>query len=377
MKRARKCIPIVLRVLFGILCLLGSAPHSFAANIQGRWRWVDARDSEPYEAFPALFESISRDFSVNFNAAQVFSPRALDGVRAETNEFVETIYRGGALSTLAIAPYGKRVFAYSNGAWGTQDAQNSDDDKPGFSIGSWGGGVGKDWNLFGHGIAGFGLQGNETKIKPRDGGVYKTSINTFAGYLHLSVFDALWRVDARLGMARNRQKQRLLESGALNSFSTTQWLLDLEFGARFDKGYTRVEPFVNFRILNLDEPKKAEKYLTSSTYASEFSDASYRLKLGSRFSWERETALATLKPYLLVAWARELGKREIYTIGDNSPFPVAARFGTHRMAPDRLDLGGGVAAAMRETLDLYFQYDVEFAKEYVDYLFFAGLNKKF
>ena len=47
------------------------------------------------------------------------------------------------------------------------------------------------------------------------------------------------------------------------------------------------------------------------------------------------------------------------------------------MARDRLDLGGGLEAAMRQTLDLYFQYDVEFADDYVAYLFFAGLNKKF
>ena len=47
------------------------------------------------------------------------------------------------------------------------------------------------------------------------------------------------------------------------------------------------------------------------------------------------------------------------------------------MARDRLDLGGGIEAALRDTLDLYIQYDVVFAKEYSEYLIFTGLNKKF
>ena len=89
------------------------------------------------------------------------------------------------------------------------------------------------------------------------------------------------------------------------------------------------------------------------------------------------TPLATLKPYLLASWAHEFGKREIYTAGESSPFPIAMRYGTHKMARDRLDLGGGIEAALRDTLDLYIQYDVVFAKEYSEYLIFTGFNKKF
>jgi hypothetical protein len=419
-KRCRKNVQLVLCVVLGVLSLLSAANVGFCAELRKnqaaeswRWSWFDAQyaleRSLSYDATPWFIDPFQRreltpiprpgwvegfglDENFKIPPHEIFTPNTLDlptlaatttlsgeyGALNNPDEaFVETVYRGGNLSNLAIAPYRKRIFVYTSAAWGDQDSQGSNPDLPGFKVSSWGGGVGQDWNIFGHGIIGYGFQGNETNLKPNLSGVYKASLNTFAGYFHLSVFDALWRVDATFGLARNWQKQRLLENGALNSFTTSQWLLDLEFGARFDKGYTRIEPIVNMRILNLNEPRRAERYLTSKKYESGFADASYRLKLGSRFSWEHETLLATLKPYLLVTWSHEFGKREIYTIGDNTPFPVATRFGRHRMARDRIDFGGGVAAAMRETLDLYFQYDVEFAKEYVDYLFTAGLNKKF
>ncbi|MDO5308465.1 MAG: autotransporter domain-containing protein, partial [Planctomycetia bacterium] len=106
-------------------------------------------------------------------------------------------------------------------------------------------------------------------------------------------------------------------------------------------------------------------------------DASYRLKVGSRFSWETDMTLATVKPYLLATWSHEFGKREIYVLGDSSPCPIAYRYGAHRMARDKIDLGGGVAAALRDTLDLYAQYNVELAKEYAGYYVIAGFNKKF
>lgn len=185
-----------------------------------------------------------------------------------------------------------------------------------------------------------------------------------------------------VGASKNWNEQtRTLDYGDFNvvknKFSSTQWNYEAEFGVRFDKGYTRIEPLVNFRVLTLQEPEGAEKMLTSVLRSSDFSDASYRLKLGSRFSWEYATRFSTLKPFLVASWAHEFGQRAIYTIGDNTPYPVAYRYGKHRMARDRLNLGGGVDAALRDSVDLFFQYDVEIAAEYADYLFFAGFNKKY
>ena len=413
-KRARMSFQTVLSVVLGALCFYCAANVGFAtenaaenARVTGRWNWLDSRsdaapslspDALPWFAAPtkrpptcssprpSWFDALELAETAELTPCHdyVLSTFAATSelIRIQTKaddapEEIVTIYRGANISNLSIAPFGKRVFAYACGGWGEQSEQNADADKPGFSVGSWGGGLGQDWNLFGHGIVGYGLQGNETKLKPKARGVYQSSMSTFAGYLHMSIFDALWRFDTTFGMSRNWQRQRLLSGDSFNSFTTSQWLLDLEFGARYDRGYTRIEPFINGRILNLTEPSKAEKYLTTKSYTADYSDASYRLKLGSRFSWEHETILATLKPYLLAAWAHEFGDREIYTIGDSSPFPVAMRYGTHAMARDRLDLGGGVSAAMRETLDLYFQYDVEFATDYVDYLFFDKKKKKF
>ena len=411
MKRARISFRTLLCVALGVLCLhcaasvgkSDDATSNAQGGVQGAWRWLDAdaRIATPSSLESSLFATpfLSRpedapDFvpsRLGAFALEAFPSVADDddlfltvaptepvpSVEYVSNGAFETIYRGAALSSLAIEPYGRRFFAYGLGAFGEQSAQNAGADKPGFNVDSWGGAFGNDWNLFGHGIVGYGLQGNSTNIKPRSGGVYKAYLNTFAGYLHFSVFDALWRVDASLGWAKSWEIQRRLSEFSFNSFTTSQWLFDLEFGARIDKGYTRIEPIVNMRVLNLTEPKKAEKYLTSTIHASDFSDSSYRLKVGSRFSWEHETVLATLKPYLVATWSREFGSRDIYTIGDATPFPIAYRYGAHRMPRNRLDLGGGLEAAMKRTLDLYLQYDVEFARDYASYLFFVGFNKKY
>ena len=387
----------VLCVVLGVLCLLRAVSvgkcddaTSYASFAQGPWRWLDGDAPLPTLApFDPAPTPVARQFDalafetppVDARDVGLFSSVApTENVFFETDASYapfETVYRGANLSSLAIEPYGRRFFGYGHGAWGDQSAQKVDPDALGFKVDSWGGGFGNDWNLFGHGIVGYSLNGVSTNVKPRSGGVYKSYLNTFAGSLHFSIFDALWRVDASIGWAKSWEIQRRLADRSLNSFTTSQWLFDLEFGARIDKGYTRIEPIVNMRVLNLNEPKKAEKYLTSTIHASDFSDASYRLKVGSRFSWEHEALLATLKPYLVASWSHEFGSREIYTIGDSTPFPIAYRFGAHRMPRDRLDLGGGLQAAMKRTLDLYFQYDVEFARDYTGYLFFAGFNKKY
>ncbi|MBQ1277526.1 MAG: autotransporter outer membrane beta-barrel domain-containing protein, partial [Thermoguttaceae bacterium] len=140
---------------------------------------------------------------------------------------------------------------------------------------------------------------------------------------------------------------------------------------------TRIEPLIGLRVLTLQEPTDAERRLASNGRPNDYADASYRLKLGSRFSWEYATHLATLKPYLTATWAHEFGDRALYAVGENTPFPIAYRYARHKMARDRLDLGGGVDAALRDTVDVFFRYDVEFAKEYSNYLFYAGFHKKF
>lgn len=288
-----------------------------------------------------------------------------------------TIYRAAGVSDLAIKPYRGRFFGRINGAWGAQEGQGNDVDSGGFEVRSWGGGIGQDWTLTSNLIWGYGLQTNEIKISPERKTSYEANYDVLAGYLQLGVFDQLWHFDVAIGASENWQTQRMLSTLKKNKVTSNQRNYEAEFGARFDKGYTRIEPRVNFRVISLSEPRNAESFLASSFMPSEFSDASYRLRIGSRFSWEYETFLATFKPYLSADWGREFGNKTIYTIGDSSRYPVAYRFGKHKAARDRLDLGGGVDVSLHHCCDVYMRYDVEFAKEYVDYLGDAGVNIKF
>lgn len=317
-----------------------------------------------------------------FDGESLLQPCVAESLTPSTDpldaNYHSPIYRGALVSDYEIAPYKKRFTGYGIGSWANQEAQDATANRPGFEVGSWFGGFGTDWSLFQHGLWGYGVQGGRVKIDPRSGGKYESRINSLSGNLHISIYDALWRFDVMFGMGKNWHKQHEFSWDDTNSFTTTQWLVGTEFSAKFDKGYTRIEPLVNFRVLNLSEPKSAERYVAAtSREAREFNDASYRLKVGSRFSWEHSMALGTLRPYLAATWSHEFGKREIYTVGDATPFPIAFRYGRHRMPRDRFDLGGGLGAALRDQLDVYLQYDVAFAKEYVDYAFLAGFNKKF
>lgn len=392
MTRPKKNQPKTLWVLIGAAALfVALAPIAQLRAQQiandGRWRWIDEapEDSNAAPLFaidsPPIFlplETPIEDVVPSLEdlptpSLSSFVPNPL----LEDDVATEYVYRALNMSSLKIAPYGKRVFGYLDGSIARQDALNSRNDQPGFNAKSWGGGLGGDWNVLDHGVIGYGVHGASTTVKPKNGGAYSESIDSLAGNLRLGVYGALWRFDALFGIGRNWVDQFEYATGARNKFTSSQWLLDFEFGARFDKGYTRIDPFVNFRVLTLNEPRGAEAFLRTKDYTTSFADSSFRAKLGSRVSWEHATPLATLKPYLLASWAHEFGKREIYTAGESSPFPIAMRYGAHKMARDRLDLGGGIEAALRDTLDLYIQYDVVFAKEYSEYLIFTGFNKKF
>lgn len=392
MTRPKKNRPKTLWVLIGAAALFVSLAPIAQLRAQqiandGRWRWIDEAPEDlnvaPLFAIdsPPIFlplETPIEDVVPSLDDLPTPSPSSfVPNPLLEDDVATEYVYRALNMSSLKIAPYGKRVFGYLDGSIARQDALNSRNDQPGFNAKSWGGGLGGDWNVLDHGVIGYGVHGASTTVKPKNGGAYSESIDSLAGNLRLGVYGALWRFDALFGIGRNWVDQFEYATGARNKFTSSQWLLDFEFGARFDKGYTRIDPFVNFRVLTLNEPRGAEAFLRTKDYTTSFADSSFRAKLGSRVSWEHATPLATLKPYLLASWAHEFGKREIYTAGESSPFPIAMRYGAHKMARDRLDLGGGLEAALRDTLDLYIQYDVVFAKEYSEYLIFTGFNKKF
>lgn len=311
--------------------------------------------------------------NVFFSSADLSSPRGSD--RESETEF--PIVRASDLSVLAIDPYRGRVFGYGLASWGVQEAQGTIADLGGFDVGSYGGALGQDWSLTKYFIWGYGVQATQTELEAKSARAYDSKIDATSAFLHMSVYDALWHIDLRYGASRNWETQSSLISGAQQKFAATEWFFETEMGARFDQGYTRIEPRFNFRVLSLIEPNTAERFITSKSNKSDFSGNSFRLKLGSRFSWEYATMLGVLKPYINVDWSHEFGDRLIYTIDDQALAPVAYRFGAHKMARDKMDLGAGFDYALRDTFDVYMRYDVEVAHYYSDYLFFAGFNKKF
>jgi len=331
-------------------------------DLQGRFRFLSY-----LEETPSLNVVQERPFSIPGVERDSFATYASDS----------TIFRAASISDFTLKPYRCRLFGRVSGAYGTQEGQGSESYSGGFDVKSYGAGIGQDWSCTSNLIWGYGIQLNELSIRPSVKSGYKADFDVLAGYLQLGVFGSLWHFDVAAGASKNWQKQIELKEDDESRITSSQRNYEGEFGIRIDRGYTRIEPRVNFRVVTLSEPEGAESYLISYFLPNEFSDDSYRLKLGSKFSWEYETFLATFKPYLSADWEHEFGNEAIYIIGDSLRYPVAYRFGKHKMARDRFDLGGGIDVALHHCSDVYLRYDAEFAKGYVDYFVDAGFNIKF
>lgn len=287
------------------------------------------------------------------------------------------IYRSSDIASLAIDPYRGRVFGYGLASWGSQDEQDSSANLGGFDVGSYGGALGQDFNLTKYFIWGYGFQATQTEIDGKRADSYDAKLDALSAFLRMSVFDALWHIDLLYGGSKNWETQTMLKNGRQQKFTSTQWFFESEFGARLDEGYTRIEPRVNLRILSLIQPTKAERFFVAQDRPADFSKTSYRMKLGSRFSWEYAALLGVIKPYITADASYEFGNRAIYIIASQAPVPVAYRYDKHKAPRTLLDFGTGFDYALRDTFDVYMKYDVEIGNNYADYLFFAGFNKKF
>ena len=76
-------------------------------------------------------------------------------------------------------------------------------------------------------------------------------------------------------------------------------------------------------------------------------------------------------------WAHEFGDSDLLTTADESEFPVAWRYDGCELPRDRAILGVGVAAALRNMVDLWFHYDADFSSSYRSHAITAGANIKY
>ena len=290
----------------------------------------------------------------------------------------------GNLSQLPITPFRGRTTANVFGEWANLDRNSGQPDQSplekGFKTGVWGGGIGRD-RLFGRNIlCGVGINALTMDIKPNDSQL-DGKLTSLSGNAHVSLFGELWFVDFGLGFGRNHCENEYHHSSAVyrNKYSGTQWNYNADCGIRFRQGFTRIEPFLGLHASSLDEPSNANYFPISNSFYQADSNVfqSCRMLLGSRFSWEFQTKLATVSPMMYVTWLHELGDSALFTTSELMPFPVVYRFGNSSMPRDRLLLSAGITSALRDTVDLLFYYNSTFAKDFSGHTVFGGVNIKF
>ena len=198
----------------------------------------------------------------------------------------------------------------------------------------------------------------------------------------MTIFGELWYWDFSLGAARNQNRASGPVEGETRDGkkNVTQMNYQTEIGLKVKSGFTNIEPFLGVRCVTLSDGGVDFSSMKSRFSFSNSSDAgldSCRTLLGSRFSWEYATYVSTIRPFLRGIWVHEYGDENVYMTSDTLLLPIAGEFGGLTFPRDRAVLGVGVTAALRDMVDLYFDYNSTFAEEMTVYSINGGFNVKY
>ena len=319
-----------------------------------------------------------------------FAPDFDGGVRP-TGFFTEIVR--GNFGTLEIAPFRFRVVGTSFGQWADrtweeysmEDLLNGADPigdslkrniKRGFKSCAWGETLGADWLLTENSLIGFHAVNVNLDIDPEEYG-YDGSLTSVGGLARFSYSETRWYWDLSLGVARNRNRaEKNLPGASLNEKrNVTQMNYQTELGLKLSSGFTHIEPFVGARYITLSAG--GFNPFDDSAYDDSRTPQSARLFVGSRFSWEYATPLATIRPQLKGIWAHEFGDETVFTTDDTFLFPIAAEFGGETFPRDHAILGTGISAQLRDMVDLFCDYSYVIAPDNVSYSVSGGFHVKY
>ena len=283
----------------------------------------------------------------------------------------------GNFADLDIAPFRMRVVGTGYGLWGdyTEETPGGGPDQ-GFKTSAWGGTLGADWLLTENCLAGLHAASGEVNINPEVPG-WDGSITSVGGAARLSLSETRWYWDLSLGVGRNRNRaESLLEGNPYREKKDlTQVNYQTEFGLKTSSGFTRIEPFAGFRYITLSAGGLNPYNPLAEGYT--LAPDSARSMLGCRFAWEYATPISTIRPRLKGAWIHEFADRSVFVTDDGFLFPIAGQFGGETFSRDRGVLGAGVSSALRDMVDLFFDYSYTFAPGDLSYSISGGFHVKY
>ena len=286
----------------------------------------------------------------------------------------------GNFASLEIAPFKFRAVGTMYGAWGDyvggKGSQTLFDG--GMKTSVFGGTLGGDWLLTENCLAGIHVHAGRIGINPDDSN-FDGRILSVGALGRISIFGTRWYWDGSIGLAGNRNSADFLlndyECSAAKSLLQTNY--QTEFGLKLQSGFTNIEPFVGFRAITLSSGEVDMTGSSTSKQNSDTESASARSLIGSRFTWEYATRLASVRPSLRGAWIHEFSDNTVFTSDDMLLFPIAGEFGGKTFARDRAQLGAGVSTALRDMVDLFADYSCTFASEETVYSVSGGFHIKY
>ena len=297
----------------------------------------------------------------------------------------QPVLRGNLTELPINDPYKIRVNGTVFGQWTDLDHRGAYNRPDELSASVFGGGIGADRKIASRSMIGLRIGGTTIDVRPDNPGDSQY-ISNYYGLCRLGLEGDLWHWDFSVGAGGNQSdNQRTLGgvSGAAGSTSVSrslsqiQWNYQTELGMHLKSGYTKIAPFLGFRSILLGQGDESDIPIDQRSLFPVESGQSYRAFLGSRFSWDYATYIAVLKPSIWGMWAHEFGDSGLLTTSDTSEFPVAWRCGGCELPRDRAILGVGIAAALRNMVDLWFHYDADFSASYQSHAITAGANIKY
>lgn len=286
----------------------------------------------------------------------------------------------GNFSTLDIAPFRFRVVGTGYGEWGdyTKDPQPGSDQNRGFKTSVFGGALGGDWLITENCLAGLFAHAGRVGVDPEDVD-FDGGVNSIGGLARIGLFGTRWYWDASVGVAANQNKAEFMWNGyeCTAKKDLTQMNYQTELGLKLNSGFTKIEPFAGFRYITLSAGGLESFRSAAQKPKLDETPYSARSLLGSRFAWEYASCVATIRPSLQGIWVHEFGDTTVFTTDDTLLFPIAGEYNGQTFPRDRAVLGTGVSAALRDMVDLFFNYSCSYAPDAVSYSVSGGFHVKY
>lgn len=273
----------------------------------------------------------------------------------------DTIYRNSDI-LLDMDEIRKRVWYLGYGSFVQAKPEET---QRGYSSETFGLLVGVDRQVGRFGMVGFGLGGDWSSIERKDK-LFSSEISTAKALVHASLGSERWYAEFEGGYTGGQYKSshRAKAGSALQHSSQWRnaWRFGAEIGCHWEREFSKTEPFFTVQRTNLEN--------------SDGGDVTTIAAIGCRHNWRFAGPLVIARPGIFGGYLHQFGD-ELFTSGTWIPNATYYEVPDGKLYRDRFFLGMNLNMSMRKSMDVYFKYSTELARDYDAHTILCGMNWNF